>query len=400
MNTIRKQIRRPAVTALLVALALCAVPKQTATAAMADQARSITVGVPITDNLPSSSDERYYKFTLPAAGKVNVWFDHEYRESSSTYWEYRVFDAEEKEVLYFESEGSVSHGVSMNAYLSGGVYYIRVAPGNSYYHQAADYTLTVQFIANSGGWEIEPNDSITQPSVIGSSRSIVGNLRTSGDVDCYTFTMPSSARVEFVFAHEYRDSTSVYLQYKVLDANQKEIMSFSSMGSDSHGLANAYLEGGVYYIRVASGSSYYHWATDYTLSINYDAPAAPPATTPAPATQTISVIFNGTPVQFDQPPIIEDNRTLVPLRAIFEAMGAVIEWDGTTQTVTATRNNIVVVMIIGNDSFTRNGVTVSLDVPAKIVGNRTLVPARAVAESFGASVEWDGATRVVTITGN
>jgi hypothetical protein len=121
--------------------------------------------------------------------------------------------------------------------------------------------------------------------------------------------------------------------------------------------------------------------------------------TPAASAQTtISVVLNGTPVSFDQPPIIEDNRTLVPLRAIFEAMGAAIVWDGDTRTVTATKNNIVVVMIIGNDSFTRNGVAVSLDVPAKIVGNRTLVPARAVAESFGAHVKWDGGARVVTIT--
>jgi hypothetical protein len=125
--------------------------------------------------------------------------------------------------------------------------------------------------------------------------------------------------------------------------------------------------------------------------------------TPQPVTEQISsqdikVTVNGNTIAFDQPPIIENGRTLVPLRAIFEALGAEVSWEQSTQTVTAVRGDITVTLQIGSNILNKNGEQFTLDVPAKIVGGRTLVPARAVAESFGAKVEWDSKTRTVTIT--
>ena len=112
----------------------------------------------------------------------------------------------------------------------------------------------------------------------------------------------------------------------------------------------------------------------------------------------INVLLNGQTIAFDQPPIIIDGRTLVPLRAIFEALGATVDWDGNTQTVTATRDNIVIKITIGdNKLYVNNNVTV-LDVPAQIVNDRTLVPVRAVSEAFGCNVDWDGDTQTVIIT--
>jgi hypothetical protein len=112
----------------------------------------------------------------------------------------------------------------------------------------------------------------------------------------------------------------------------------------------------------------------------------------------IRVLVNGVVLNFDQPPIIENGTTLVPLRAIFEALGAEIQWEQSTQTVTAIRGGVTVQLTIGSNVLVRNGVNIQLAVPAKIVGGRTLVPARAVAESFGADVRWEQATRTVTIT--
>jgi len=122
-----------------------------------------------------------------------------------------------------------------------------------------------------------------------------------------------------------------------------------------------------------------------------------PPTIPPPAPE-IKVLVNGAAVTFDQPPIIENGRTLVPLRAIFEALGATVEWEQSTQTVTAVKDDVTIVLKIGDSFLTKNGERIALDVPAKIVGGRTLVPARAVAESFGADVQWNGTTRTVTIT--
>ena len=112
----------------------------------------------------------------------------------------------------------------------------------------------------------------------------------------------------------------------------------------------------------------------------------------------ISVTVNGAAVAFDQPPIIEEGRTLVPVRAIFEALGATVYWNGDTRTVTATKDNTIIILQIGNNIMQKNGENIILDVPAKIISDRTLVPVRAVAEAFDNTVGWNGDTREVIIT--
>ena len=110
-----------------------------------------------------------------------------------------------------------------------------------------------------------------------------------------------------------------------------------------------------------------------------------------------TVILDGNTLNFDVPPTIESGRTLVPLRAIFEALGANIEWDGSTQTVTASKDNTEIKLVIGGQAY-KNGQLVPLDVPAKIIDNRTLVPLRFVSEALGCDVEWDGTNQIITIT--
>ena len=111
----------------------------------------------------------------------------------------------------------------------------------------------------------------------------------------------------------------------------------------------------------------------------------------------VAVELNGQRVAFDQEPVIQDGRTLVPLRAIFEAMGASVKWDAATQTVSSTRNGTTIVLTIGSNILYKNNTPITLDVPAQIMGNRTMVPLRAIAESFGAAVSWDESTRTVAI---
>lgn len=102
-------------------------------------------------------------------------------------------------------------------------------------------------------------------------------------------------------------------------------------------------------------------------------------------------------IAFDVPPIIENDRVLVPMRAIFEALGATVDWDGNTKTVTAKKDDIEISMQIGNDILYKNSEKIALDVPAKIVDNRTIVPIRAVSEGLGARVEWNETARAVYI---
>lgn len=112
----------------------------------------------------------------------------------------------------------------------------------------------------------------------------------------------------------------------------------------------------------------------------------------------IKVKVNGRPLTFDVSPTIVNGKTLVPLRAIFEALGAEIFWDGATGTVTGTKGDVKVSLTLESREATVNGRKVGLEVPATNVDGRTLVPARFIAESLGAQVGWDDASRTVLIT--
>ena len=99
----------------------------------------------------------------------------------------------------------------------------------------------------------------------------------------------------------------------------------------------------------------------------------------------------------DQQPIIENDRTLVPLRAIFEALEAEVNWDGETKTVTAQKGETNMELKIGEAAYKVNGEEKTLDVPAQIKNDRTLVPLRVVAESLDCAVNWDGEKYVVDV---
>ena len=118
---------------------------------------------------------------------------------------------------------------------------------------------------------------------------------------------------------------------------------------------------------------------------------------PENAQPQISVTLDGTALSFDQPPVIADGRTLVPLRAIFEALGAEVDWDGETKTVTADRNGRIVKLTIGQNAFYVDSEEKTTDVPAQIIGGRTLVPVRAISESYDCGVTWDEQTKTVNI---
>lgn len=111
-----------------------------------------------------------------------------------------------------------------------------------------------------------------------------------------------------------------------------------------------------------------------------------------------TVQLNGKQLLFDVAPSIEDGTTLVPLRAIFEAMGATVAWYQDTQTVTAVKGNTTVVLQIGSTTPTINGQIKQMDVPAQIVNERTLAPLGFVEKAFDATVSWDPTSEVISIS--
>ncbi len=110
------------------------------------------------------------------------------------------------------------------------------------------------------------------------------------------------------------------------------------------------------------------------------------------------VVVNGQEVTFpDQKPILEDGRTLVPARGVFEALGATVSWNGNTNTATIRTNSKDITITIGQKYIVVNAKRIPIDVPAKIINNRTMIPLRAVAEALECEVGWDGATYAAII---
>jgi len=110
------------------------------------------------------------------------------------------------------------------------------------------------------------------------------------------------------------------------------------------------------------------------------------------------VQINGHPLDSDLPPIILEGRTLIPARAVSDTLGAVVDWNSDEGTITITRNDIEVVLTVGEKLFTVNGEEKELDVPAQIFSGRTFVTLRFVAVALGEDVKWDEETKTAFIT--
>ena len=117
----------------------------------------------------------------------------------------------------------------------------------------------------------------------------------------------------------------------------------------------------------------------------------------------VTVTVDGNTLQFPlQDPIIIDGRTLVPMRTIFEALGAEVQWidENGVKSIIATTEDTTINMTIDSDKFYVNGEEKTLDVPAQLINDKTLVPIRAVSESLGCSADWEDETKTVIIKSN
>ena len=122
------------------------------------------------------------------------------------------------------------------------------------------------------------------------------------------------------------------------------------------------------------------------------------------------VRLNDTILGFSQPPVMESDRILVPMRFLFEQMGAEVDWNDATQTATAKisargesgersgAGENTVTFSIDNTTAYVNGAETPMDVPARLINDQTFVPLRFLSENLGYNVEWDEETNTAVIT--
>lgn len=112
---------------------------------------------------------------------------------------------------------------------------------------------------------------------------------------------------------------------------------------------------------------------------------------------TVNVTVEGQPLDMPVPPIIVADRTMVGVRSVGEAVGGELIWDPVKRQVTVIRRSDTVVLTVGSTQALVNGRPVTLEIAPQIVNDRTMVPLRFIAEALGGTVEWDAATRTVNI---
>lgn len=114
-------------------------------------------------------------------------------------------------------------------------------------------------------------------------------------------------------------------------------------------------------------------------------------------TSEIELYLNDEKVSFNDQPQLSNDRVYVPLRGIFEAFEAQVEWNDATQTVTAVKGDTEIKVTIGSKSAKKNGTNIMLEAVPYLSQKRTYVPLRFVGEAFGAHVNWDGNTKAISI---
>lgn len=126
-------------------------------------------------------------------------------------------------------------------------------------------------------------------------------------------------------------------------------------------------------------------------------PSAAPTEAPAATPDTITVTIGGQKVEAEDTLIVVNDRVLIPMRAVFEALGAAVAWENEERIATAVQGANTIKIRIGEEWFTKNGVVLEMDVPSIIYHDRTYVPIRAVSEALERTVHWDSLTKTVTI---
>ena len=133
---------------------------------------------------------------------------------------------------------------------------------------------------------------------------------------------------------------------------------------------------------------------DDNAVVQPEKPVDKPLTPAVPG--AVSVWVDDERLQFDQQPFVQNGRVMLPMRTIFEALGATVDYKAGK--ITADKADVVVRLTLGSDKMQVNDDTKLLDVPAQALNGRTLLPLRAVSEALGCKVGWDNATKTVTIT--
>ena len=231
-------------------------------------AQSVSFDESIVGTISSASDIDVYALSASAAGTLTVAMTTKDISLYSSYeFAYIVTDAEGNTLA---SESCTTSCSSLTVGLSaGGTYYVAVGSDSSYGSPSGSYTVTSSYSSDTGGVELEPNDSLSTAQSVSFDESIVGTISSASDIDVYALS--ASAAGTLTVAMTTKD-ISLYSSYEfayiVTDAEGNTLASESCTTSCSS-LTVGLSAGGTYYVAVGSDSSYGSPSGSYTVTSSY-----------------------------------------------------------------------------------------------------------------------------------
>jgi len=264
-------------------------------------------------------------------------------------------------------------------------------------------------ISPSGIMTINPGESITY-HISPDEGSIISTVKVDGvsvgAVSSYTFkNVTANHTIEAVFDEQktYTIQVSAGIGGSIspsgtITLNSGESKTFTITPNSGYKVSVVKVDG------VSKGS-----ISSYTFT-NIISNHTIEATFEKEITQTVIILkignttftINGVQNTLDSPPVIKNNRTLLPIRAIIEALGGTVSWDANEKKVTVALDSTTIELWIGKNTAKVNGIDTPIDatnskVIPEIINSRTMLPLRFVTENLGCDVQWDGTTKTITI---
>ncbi len=254
-----------------------------------------------------------------------------------------------------------------------GKYYVYVTPNEEVTNDVYDIQVTypVNGVVHDSN-NLESNNIKEAAYYVQPDQLYHAAFESIHDVEWYSLSLESGPIV-FTGTVDNRDYANVVLHDRY--GNSLRSASFH----DGHDVNFDIKDAGLYFLKLNTTTR----AKSYSFKVQYK--------------QGIQIYINGDYFMSNQPAVMEGGTVMVPLRDIFEVLGAEVEWNQEVQSVRAKRGTHEISLNIGSTSAYKNGTSVQLSVPAQIIGTSTMVPLRFVSEALGAEVEWEPETKQVLI---
>lgn len=362
----------------------------------------------IIGNLESSSDSDYYMVEIPTNGELytQLKFNNEAVYSVTVYSENngslkslqtKKYEAKlsQNSNIYFDSSEKLR--------VPGGNYYFRINKGWGDFSNE-DYTFCVRFSANrQGNYEEEDNNEPKKANEINTNVEYVGNLNSSSDVDYYRISMWDSNK--FTIKMNIPEGAEyTVVTYKEVNGELSQVKSERFISKTLTQLisgAEQEVSYGNYYFKVSSRK---YSNEDYTFLVevnnfyNYNNNK----TTIVLEINNPYMLVNNVSCPVDgnrgTAPIILNSRTMLPIKAVVEALGGSVIWNEGTRGIYITLGTQNVYLTLDSALAYVNGEEKWLDVAPTSINGRTMVPVKFVMDNLGGSVIWNATTGTVTIT--